>query len=101
MANWKSITLQLIDDFKRHLSTSAPSSARRQLEEFRRKAARAKNGRGLRRIEKQLDAVMESQPYFRGAGRRCTREYFQLTILALRECLEVIERKKAEGSRDR
>jgi hypothetical protein len=98
MPNWKSITLRMIDDFNRHLAKSAPSSARRQLDEFRWGAARAKNRRGLRRIEKRLDAVMESQPYFRAAGKRCTRDYCQRAILACRECLEVIERTKAEWS---
>ncbi len=67
---WKTRWLSALDKIRAHLAASAPPVAEKTLEEFRRRFARARSRRQATAIESELDEVLESQPYFRGAVRR-------------------------------
>lgn len=72
---------ETIDGLSAHLSASAPASARAQLVTVRRQTSAADNAAKRRRCESRVNALVESQPWFRGAAKRYLRPKVQQALL--------------------
>jgi hypothetical protein len=90
---WKAALLAVIDDFQGHLASAAPKHARQQLEDFRRRVTRARTQAHARVIEAELEELLKSQQYFRGAARRCIRTRCKAVLAGLDRLLPLIRRQ--------
>jgi hypothetical protein len=102
MQKWKVEALDLVDGFHRHLSASAPRSAHNSFDSVRQEIRRARRQHEMKGIEKRLETLLESRPYFRGAGRRFIQEGFKRAITGfeeLRRGFEALKKKYPDAHR--
>lgn len=104
VSEWKSIIVPLIDGLDAQLCPSAPRKAHTILKQFRTLALGAANARERKRIEKGLDLLVESTPYFRAAARRYLTcelknalEGMERLVPMLREQNEILRKAKGKG----
>ena len=89
---WKTTSLNMVDDFQSHLAASAPKRAKLRLEEFRQRLARARNRREATAIEAELERLLQSQPYYRAAARRSIQAGLRAAISSLQALLSLARR---------
>jgi hypothetical protein len=80
MQKWKVNALDIVDGFDRHLSASAPRSARNAFDIFRQQIRRAKRRQEMKGINERLETLLQSRPFFRGAGHRFIQEQMKKVI---------------------
>jgi glutathione S-transferase len=80
MQKWKVKALDMVNGFHRHLSASAPRSAHVSFDIVRQEIRRARRQSEMKNIEERLETLLQSRPYFRGAGLRFLQEGFKKVI---------------------
>lgn len=73
--------VETIDGLTANLSASTPASARAQLAAARVQISAADSAARRRRCESRVNALVESQPWFRGAAKRYLRPTVQQAML--------------------
>jgi hypothetical protein len=87
---WKIDSLAIVEDFEKHLPRSAPKQANLTLGRFRQRIARARNRKEVALVEAELELLLNSRPYYRGAARRSIRARFQVIISKLERLLGLV-----------
>ena len=70
---WKLFATDLVNGLERCLCISAPKKAHAQLQQMRNDVNRARTSKLRQRWERNLNALVESAPWFRGAAKRYRR----------------------------
>lgn len=87
---WKTDLLEIVEDFERHLCRSAPKKAKLTFGQFRQRIARARNREEVAIVVADLELLLNSRPYYRGAARRSIRARFRESILELERLLDLV-----------
>ncbi len=88
---WKASSLAMIEAFESCLAASAPKHAKLRLEEFRQRLALARNRREATTVEAELEVLLESRSYYRGAVRRSIRAEMKAAISGLEMLLSLVK----------
>ena len=96
---WVAFMCATIEGIERHLRSSAPQNSRDQLKQFKTRTTLAQNLRARTRLEKDLDAFVESAPHLKDAANRHIADLGKPIIKASKRIVQMVERRQADRSK--